>query len=83
VVVLGATGATGRLLTSGASERGHHVTAFARRPSAVTATVDRVVGGNVADAGRLEEAVSGSDAVLCALGAATPLRRDPVLVDGV
>ena len=83
VVVLGATGATGRLLTSGAGERGHHVTAFARRPSAVVETADRVVGGSVTDVDRLEEAVSGSDAVLCALGAATPLRRDATLVDGV
>ena len=83
VAVLGATGVTGRLLTSGASQRGHHVTAFARRPSAAPETADRVIGESMTEVDRLEEALSGSDAVLCALGAATPLRRDPALVEGV
>jgi uncharacterized protein YbjT (DUF2867 family) len=41
------------------------------------------VRGDVADAAAVERALIGQDGVLCALGAATPLKRDPALVTGV
>ena len=39
--------------------------------------------GDVAEAAAVERALDGQDAVLCALGAATPLKRDPELVTGI
>ena len=42
-----------------------------------------VLRGDVADITAVETAIMGQDAVLCALGAATPLRRDSALVEGV
>jgi putative NADH-flavin reductase len=42
-----------------------------------------VIQGDVADAAAVERALFGQDAVLCALGAATPLKRDQTLVNGM
>ena len=39
--------------------------------------------GNVTNVATVERAIKGQDAVLCALGAATPLRRDNSLIEGV
>jgi uncharacterized protein YbjT (DUF2867 family) len=70
VLVVGATGGTGRELVQQALERGHDVVALARNPSKVTAQHVRlrVVRGDVMDAASLDAAVRGCDAVLCALG---------------
>ena len=69
LVVLGPTGRTGRLLVEGALERGHEVVAYARRPEAVTERPGLVVvGGQLSDAPTLRSAVTGADAVLCAIG---------------
>jgi uncharacterized protein YbjT (DUF2867 family) len=70
VLIIGATGSTGRILLEKALEQGHQVRALARNPSAV-APQDyrpRVLGGNVPDPEVLEAAVAGQDAVLSALG---------------
>jgi putative NADH-flavin reductase len=85
VVVFGASGATGRQLVGQARARGHGVTAFVRRvPLAEARSEDvRVVQGDVTDAKAVAFALEGQDGVLCALGAATPLRRDRALVEGV
>jgi uncharacterized protein YbjT (DUF2867 family) len=42
-----------------------------------------VVQGDAMDPSAVARAVEGQQAVLCALGAATPLRRDRTLVEGV
>lgn len=71
VVVIGATGGTGRLLVEKALGRGHHVTAFVRDPRRLHRQGNdalRVAVGNVLDGRSLEQAIRGSDAVLCALG---------------
>src|SRR5690606_35170919 len=39
--------------------------------------------GNVADPISVDDAVKGQDAVICALGAKTPFKKDRVLVEGV
>jgi uncharacterized protein YbjT (DUF2867 family) len=85
VLVLGATGATGRHLVEQALTQGHHVTALARTPAKLEArSMELTVGqGDVTAAGAVNSAVRSQDAVLCALGASTPLRRDPTLVDGI
>ena len=70
VLIIGATGATGRVLMREALEQGYEVTALARNPSAV-APEDyrpRVLEGNALDASEVETAVAGQDAVLSELG---------------
>jgi putative NADH-flavin reductase len=85
VLVFGATGATGRELVEQAMGRQHHVTAFARSSPGFEARSPQltVARGTVTDTAAVEGAVAGQDAVLCALGSTTPLRRDPTLVEGV
>jgi putative NADH-flavin reductase len=85
VVVFGASGATGRELVSQALVQGHRVTAFIRNPSRLDNRTNDVivVQGDVIDPAAVARAVESQDAVLCALGAATPLRRDQKLVEGV
>ena len=70
IVVLGATGGTGRLVVERALAEGHRVTAVVRStghppfPAGVT-----VVEADVTDAGSLAAAVAGADAVIGTLGA--------------
>jgi uncharacterized protein YbjT (DUF2867 family) len=70
ILVVGATGGTGRQLVTQALERGYDVTALARDPSrlAVNHSQLTVVRGDVLDHASIEAAVRGQDAVLCALG---------------
>jgi uncharacterized protein YbjT (DUF2867 family) len=70
ILVVGATGGTGRQLVAQALERGYEVTALARDPSrlAVTHPQLTVVRGDVLDFASLAAAVRGQDAVLSALG---------------
>jgi nucleoside-diphosphate-sugar epimerase len=72
VLVVGATGRTGRLLTRGALERGHQVTALVRTPEKLGDLADRVrvVAGDVLDGGVVSDAVDGQEVVLVALSAA-------------
>jgi putative NADH-flavin reductase len=85
IVIFGAAGATGRALVTQALTQGHQVTAFVRTPAKVDLKHAglNVVQGDVADAAAVERALFGQDAVLCALGAATPLKRDHTLVKGM
>jgi putative NADH-flavin reductase len=85
VVIFGASGATGRRLMAQAVGRGYGVTAFVRDRSRLEALASdvQVVQGDVAVASSVARSVEGQDGVLCALGAATPLRRDATLVEGV
>jgi putative NADH-flavin reductase len=70
ILILGATGGTGRQLVAQALEQGHQVTAFARAPERVRTAHPRlsVAQGDVLDYPSLEAAVAGQDAVLSALG---------------
>jgi len=70
IVVIGASGGTGRQIVEQALELGHSVTAFVREPGRLPVRHDalRIVAGNVLDPSSLAEAIRGSDAVLCALG---------------
>jgi putative NADH-flavin reductase len=84
IVIFGAAGATGRALVTQALTQGHQVTAFVRTPAKFDSKHAglNMVQGDVADAAAVERALFGQDAVLCALGAATPLKRDQTLVNG-
>lgn len=85
VIVFGASGATGRELVGQALQRGHRVTAFIRSGPKPSTDSHRLLAirGDVRDNQAVATAVDGHDAVLCALGAATPLRREPLLVEGI
>jgi nucleoside-diphosphate-sugar epimerase len=80
IVILGANGPTGRLLTGRALTAGHRVVALTRRPAEFplrNPSLD-VVGGDVLDGGAVDSVVEGSDAVLSTLGA--PFSKEPVKV---
>jgi uncharacterized protein YbjT (DUF2867 family) len=87
ILIIGATGGTGRILLEMALEQGHEVSALARNPSAVAPRDyrPRVLEGNTLDPDVVEAAVSGQDAVLSAWARAArsprPLSR-PVLQTG-
>lgn len=70
VLVIGATGGTGRELVKQALERGYEVTAFVRDPAKLGTTHPqlKIVRGDVLDYASLEPAVRGQDAVVSALG---------------
>jgi putative NADH-flavin reductase len=85
LVVFGANGATGRLLTRQTLAAGHQVVAVTRRPAGFPITHERlsVVEADVHDAQAVDRAVEGADAVLSTLG--VPYTRKPINVysDGI
>ena len=73
LLLLGATGRTGRELLRQAVERGHDVKAFVRNPG----KLDDIRGvdlrvGSVLDASALDQALQGREAVLSTLGSRRP-----------
>src|SRR3954447_10128970 len=80
IVVFGANGPTGRLLTARSVAAGHDTLAVTRRPEAFPSRDPRlrVVGGDVLDPDDVATAVRGADAVLSVLG--VPFGKAPVEV---
>lgn len=80
IVVFGAHGATGKILTKQAVAAGHTVTAVTRRPATFPFHHERlqVLGGDVYDPAAVEHAVAGQDAVLSTLG--VPFTRQPITI---
>lgn len=72
MVVLGASGATGRHLVSAALDRGHRVVAPVRRPGVLEPHrgLSEVAWPDVTDTSTLMRALPGADVVISALGAA-------------
>jgi uncharacterized protein YbjT (DUF2867 family) len=72
LLVLGATGATGRLVVEQALAAGHAVRALVRSPEklAVRHPALEVVAGQATDPHHVGRAMTGTDAVISALGAA-------------
>lgn len=70
ILVLGATGGTGRQVIEQALGHGHEVVAFARDPTRIDVDDPRltVVTGDVTDAAAVQAAVEGCDAVISTLG---------------
>jgi putative NADH-flavin reductase len=70
IVIFGANGPTGRLLTQQAIDKGYTVTAFTRHPETfpIQDARLRVLSGDVYDLAAVEQAVAGQDAVFSALG---------------
>lgn len=84
VLIVGATGGTGRQLVQQALERGLSVTALVRDPSRLRLEHPRlkVIQGNVLDEESVTAAVRGQDAVLSALGHKRFLHPTRILSDG-
>jgi uncharacterized protein YbjT (DUF2867 family) len=84
VLIVGATGGTGRELVAQALARGHDVTALVRRPEAIGFEHPRLVvmRGDVLDPASVDVAVRGQDAVLSALGHRRYLGPTRILSDG-
>src|SRR5213082_816854 len=80
IVIFGANGVTGKILTKQALDSGHRVTAVTRHPEAFPLRDARlnVMGGDVFDLALVEQAVAGQDAVLSTLG--VPFSRKPIAV---
>lgn len=70
VLIVGATGGTGRQLVGQALERGYAVTALVRNPSKLQLEHPQlsIIQGDVLDYISVEKAMRGQEAVLCALG---------------
>jgi len=69
ILIVGATGGTGRQLVTQALDRGHQVTALIRKqPPAVQRPALVNVRGDVLDPASLDAALAGQEAVLSALG---------------
>ena len=70
VLIVGATGGTGRQLVTQALERGYEVTALVRDPSRLQIAHPRltVIQGDVLNEGSVDAAMRGQEAVLSALG---------------
>lgn len=70
VTVFGATGKIGRLVVADLLSAGHEVTAYVRNPDKVNLADPRlsIVTGELSDAARVRESVSGAGAVVSALG---------------
>jgi putative NADH-flavin reductase len=70
VAIFGAAGRTGRPLVEQALAAGHEVRALVRDPSKLQRGDERlvVIRGDVLNAAKVEETISGTDAVLSALG---------------
>jgi putative NADH-flavin reductase len=70
ILILGATGATGKKLVKQAVHAGHEVTAYVRNPDKLYNFQNKIhfIQGELHDEMKLTEAVRGQDAVLSTLG---------------
>ncbi|MGW2324719.1 NAD(P)-dependent oxidoreductase [Streptomyces sp. NPDC001700] len=80
LVVFGAYGPTGRLVTQRALAEGHTVTAVTRRPEAFPIEDPRlrVAGADALNAAAVDEVVAGHDRVVSTLG--VPYTKEPVTI---
>lgn len=79
VLVIGASGATGSIAVKKLLDAGHDVTAFARSEASIATKHPKlkVALGNVRDAGAIDAAVAGHDAVFSAFGP-RELKKDDI-----
>ncbi|CAM3205990.1 SDR family oxidoreductase [Paenibacillus taichungensis] len=77
LTIFGATGQIGQIVVNQALQAGYDVTAYSRRPDALS--IDHknlhIVVGNLTDREKIKKAIKGSDAVLSALGPALSMKR--------
>ncbi len=84
ILIIGGTGGTGKEIINQALEQGHHLTALVRTPENVKITHPnlRIVKGNVLDYESVQEAVTGQDAVISALGHKRFFIKTSILSEG-
>src|SRR6202790_5508026 len=84
VLIVGATGGTGRQLVAQALERGYAVTALVRDPSALRIEHSRlhVMRGDVLEYPSVEAAMPAQEVVLCALGHKRFFKPTRILSEG-
>ncbi len=80
ILVLGATGRTGRIFTRKALEEGHTVTTYVRNPDKALALLEAhqnltVIPGTLDDAEQLATAASGQDVMVSILGQKATVRE--------
>ena len=80
ILVLGATGRTGRIFTRKALEEGHAVTAYVRNPDKALALLGAhqnltIIPGTLDDAEQLATAASGQDVMVSILGQKATVRE--------
>lgn len=81
ILVLGATGATGRLIVGRALAKGHDVVALVRSKARATDLAGaELVEGDARDAAALTRAIAGCDAVVSSLGTAMSPFREVTLL---
>ena len=81
ILVLGATGGTGRLVVSDALAKGHSVVALVRSKAAAALPEAELIEGNVCNENILERALDSCDAVVSALGTGMGFRKVNLLTD--
>ena len=81
VLVLGATGGTGRLIVSDAVAKGHSVVALVRSTAGANLPGAELIEGDARDESTLRRALDGCDAVLSALGAGMGFRKISLLTE--
>lgn len=84
ILVIGATGGTGRCVVDSALKAGHEVTAFVRTPQKFTEQHERlrVAEGDVQQPDTILRAMRGQEAVICALGPAAGTAPGTLISDG-
>jgi putative NADH-flavin reductase len=85
ILIFGASGKTGKELVTQALNEGHDVTAFVRTPGKLKQSHEKltIIEGNVGDYPTVENAIKMQDVVLSALGVASPLKKDQIVVSGI
>lgn len=85
IVIFGANGKTGTLLTEQALAKGHQVTAYVRRPGSLVQEDPNLkfVIGNLNDTGKLEEAIKGADACISVLGGSSLTKHSAEITAGI
>lgn len=77
VLILGATGRTGKLVVRAARDAGHDVTVLVREPARLDSLDGlNVVAGDARDRTDMSRALAGQEGVISALGSPSPLRSD-------
>ncbi len=85
IVVFGASGKTGTLITEQALAKGHQVTAYIRRAGSLLQQHPnlKVITGSLNDTGKLKEAISGADVCVSALGGGSLIKHSPEITAGI
>ena len=84
ILVLGASGPTGRLIVERALELGHAVTALSRHPGSIATAhpgLTRVMADVAAEPSAVASAMAGHDVVVCALGVGRRLRSGNLMTE--